>query len=97
MGARAAFVCARALKLLQPELESYEKARLAACEKHGKLDTTNNHYVFADGAQAKFVAELESLLDIELELNITPISLAVIEDAKISPAELMQLLWLVSE
>jgi len=68
------------------------------CERLGTLSEDGTQYVFADKEKAQeFQEELTALLDTQVELRHTTLTLDKLGSAEIAPTELMALDWLVVE
>ena len=93
--AAIAFKVARVARPIQAELQNYEQQRVALVrrlgeEKDGQTTVPPSKFV-------EFNTEHQALLDVELELDITPLSPDVLGEASITPADLMVLQFLFEE
>lgn len=94
--AATAFRLSRVGKSIESELASYEEARKALCERCGKVSADGSRYDITD--RETFDKEMSELQDAPVELNAEPLPLAALgNDARISPASLMALDWLITE
>ena len=93
--AATAFRVARVVRPIQVELQSYEQQRVALVQRLGEKkggQTTVPPEKFVE-----FNTEHQALLDVEMELDITPLSPSVLGDIKIRAADLMALEFLFGE
>lgn len=67
--ARASFQLARASKAIAVELDAYEAARKALCERYGKVSTDGTKYDIAKKNQKSFDEEYAQLIATEVELG----------------------------
>ena len=104
--ARASFVVAFNLKMLTAATEIYnqkreelvnkyskkdEKGELIRPDKDGVPDTTR--VILTD--EVAFYKELKELLDVEPEVKITKLKPEALEEAKLSPAEMLSIMWML--
>ena len=93
MGSVEAFRCAKLVKAVQSELESYEEARKNLIEQHGKngeiKQTSKNFKVF--------VNELEKLMEEEITLDAEKLDSSKLDSIEISPIDILALEWLIKE
>lgn len=92
--AAPAFRIARILKMFNSEMALYDQQRTALLEKYGKLNDDKTQYVFDKDNAEKFQNEFNMFLTVEIDINITPISLTDLSDVKIMPQTMLALDWL---
>ena len=68
---------------LQREADFFGEQRIKILEKYGVADESGN-YTFEGDNEQKAIAELDELLDLEVEPVIDPIDIPITEDLKIS-------------
>lgn len=68
---------------LQREADFFGEQRIKILEKYGTADESGN-YTFEGDSEQKAIAELDELLDLEVEPVIDPIDIPITEDLKIS-------------
>ena len=68
---------------LQREADFFGEQRIKILEKYGFADESGN-YTFEGDNEQKAIAELDELLDLEVEPVIDPIDIPITEDLKIS-------------
>lgn len=93
MPAATAFRCAKTLKSVQSELESYEEARKNLIEQYGedgeiKPDSKN---------WDQFVVDMNKMLEEEVKLDAKVIKSENLSKVEISPSDLVALEWLIKE
>lgn len=95
--ARTAYWLGRTLNSALSAVQTYEAARVATCERYGSLNAATNHYEFSPEQAAEFNAELEQLLDEEVEITGHPLPLDQLGEARLSGADALALSWLLAE
>lgn len=93
MPAATAFRCAKVLKAVQSELESYDEARKALIEKYGEDGEIKPESKDWD----KFIEEMNALMNEEISLSIKKIDADSLSKVEIAPTDLVQLDWLIKE
>jgi len=73
--AKTTYRAAKAIKAIGVEVDSYEKARVALCQKCGTQNVTNNNYDIDPAKKDQFQASLQELLDQTVELDIVKVEL----------------------
>ena len=68
---------------LQREADFFGEQRIKILEKYGTADESGNYTFEGDNAQ-KAIAELDELLDLEVEPVIEPLNILITEDLKLS-------------
>jgi hypothetical protein len=94
MSIQLAFTLQRTMRLLAPDYEEYEKARVMLIkEKYGSKTKEGNFEVIPDNME-KFQIEMDDLLRSEIDLDIKPIFIKDAVELKISPIQFDALEWL---
>lgn len=95
--ARQAFEIGKMVRAINGELEAYETARKALCERFsdGKMKNDGKEYDIPDETLPAFQKEMSDLLDAEVHLSIKPLNLDSLNGITISPGHMMQLDWLI--
>ncbi len=68
---------------LQREADFFSEQRIKILDKYGTADESGN-FTFEGDNEQKAIAELDELLDLEVEPVIDPIDIPITEDLKIS-------------
>ena len=68
---------------LQREADFFGEQRIKILEKYGTADESGN-YTFAGDNEQSAIAELDELLDLEVEPVIEPLNILITEDLKLS-------------
>lgn len=74
----AKFKIADVHKNLVARLETFESTRKQIVEKFGVLDEKKENYTIPEEKQEEFKAEIQSLLDAEIEFQFEPLSVDLI-------------------
>ena len=90
--AATAFKIARAVRPVQAELRGYEQQRVALVRRLGK--EKDGQTTVPPEKFVEFNAEHQALLDVEVELDIMPLSREILGDTKVKVADLMALQFL---
>ena len=93
MPAATAFRCAKLLKVVEGELQIYDEQRKKLVEKYGEDDKVDPESKNWD----KFVEEMNSILAEDVSLNATKIKEENLSKIEISPADIMNLSWMIKE
>ena len=93
--AATAFQIARAARPIQIELQSYEQQRVALVRRLG--EEKNGQVTVPPEKFEEFNVEHQTLLDVEMELDITPLNPAILGEVPVKPADLMALRFLFEE
>ena len=93
MPSATAFRCAKTLKAVQAELESYEEARKNLIEQHGK----DGEIKPEDKGWDKFIAGMEELMETEVKVDAEKIKEENLSKVEISPADILALDWIIEE
>ena len=89
--AKASYRVAKALKVLQPELEEYETQRLKLAKQYGVPNADNTGFDFTAENAPKFSAEMQTLLDEEVTITLTPVHIDDLGSLDIEPSHLVAL------
>ncbi len=86
------------LKEAQEAISDFEQRRIALAQEHGELNEEKTKYEFkTDEMQEQFQNKLQALLDEDLELDIKPIPIELVDDhINVAPAGVELLEWAVS-
>jgi len=97
---RFAFTLGQMARIINVDLQEYEKARVIAFKQVGEVDPQTNQYKVegADGLQ-KLGDLLEPLYQKEIELDISTISIKTLEEEKVNltGADMSTLWWLIRD
>ena len=81
--ARLAYRLKKNIAELQREADFFGEQRIKILEKYGVADESGN-YTFEGDNEQKAIAELDELLDLEVEPVIEPLNILITEDLKLS-------------
>ncbi len=93
---KTAFKLNKVVKLISPELENFEEQRVKLIKKYGTSDQDNNITVSPNNLD-EFGAQLNDLLNMDVNINFEPISLSELGDVTISTKDLLNLEYLIKE
>lgn len=93
MNSRASYIVSKKLKLINDEIAKYHEEKNKQIVIHGTLDENGNHTVEKEKLK-EFVASVEPLLDMEIELNFDPISIVELEKYEMDAVKMAELHWL---
>jgi hypothetical protein len=96
MSAKLAYAIAKNSRLINAELEDYNKTRLKLLSDNWVLNPETSKYDIPDEDQAKWKAMHDELIDSECDYVPFKINMALIETFDWSPGELMTL-WFIFE
>jgi hypothetical protein len=96
MPAKLAYAIAKNFRLIAPELEDYDKARIKLLSDNWKLDEKTNKFDISDEDQAKWKSMHDELLQTESGYQPYKIDLAFAEQIEWAPSELLSL-WFIFE
>lgn len=91
------------IKMLDAELEEYDKARIHILEKYSNKDDKgnpiieNNNYDIDQENLAQALNEINDLLDEESTLDLKKVSIEDISIANLSPKEMMAIEYMLEE
>lgn len=98
MKAQYSFPLSRLAKQIEPELKTYDETRMKLLGEYGTLSDDGKQYTFEGDDKAKeFSAELQAVLDSEMEIEFKTISLEKLDRVEVSASDLTVLDWLVTE
>ncbi len=97
MRAVKSFALSKVARQIEPDLKAYDEQRIKLLKEYGKLrDESGQQYEFDTPRQAQeFVAELNALLEQDVELDVKPILLADLDKIEISAVDILTLGWLI--
>lgn len=84
---KASYRVAKLIKAMNGEIAIYDEERIRLCEKYGELDKDKGEYKISETTE--FYEALNSLLDIEVSLDVTKVSLP--ETLNITPSDILNL------
>ena len=93
--AKSAFQIRRVLKVVGEQLEIYQVTHTDLIKKHGVQQ--GESWTVPPEKFPAFYAELNPLLESEIELTIDKLPFSTIEDVKISGGNLLLLEWLIDD
>tara|TARA_R100001082_G_scaffold90610_1_gene57168 strand:+ start:1955 stop:2317 length:363 start_codon:yes stop_codon:yes gene_type:complete len=93
------FKVTKFVQLAIEEINSFNKIKEKKIKEFGEEKTINNKPVFEVKPENKeqFFAEMEELLNQDIELEVPEISLDAFGDIEMSPKEFLSLKWLIKE
>jgi len=93
-----AYKVSQLMKTTQESIDGFDARRVKLAEKHGTLNEENTHYNFADTeAEDTFKKDLNAMLDDEIDLKITKIPVALLDDyINIKPSDIKYVEWFIS-
>lgn len=92
--AAVAFRLKRVLRVVQPELQTYEEARVKLASSLGKLSEDGSQYIVPPNKRQEFNEQLEALWDEAVTLNTQPLRIEDLGDTAVTAADLLALEWL---
>lgn len=97
LAARKAFQVARLTDDASRELLSFDKARRSLIERCADISEDGQSFTVRDKDQEVFITEFQSLLDTSVTLKCETLRVSDLADAKMSPAHMSALSWLIVE
>lgn len=94
--AATSFQIARILRLVEPEAQTYKQTHRELVLKYGEKRPDGTTAVTPENRNA-FEDEWQPVLACELKLDIRPLSISLLDDVPIMPADLVVLDWLITE
>jgi hypothetical protein len=87
----------KVLNACQEAISDFDKKRVALAEKHGTLNKDKTQYLFEkEGSQEAFQAEIQEMLDDEIDVDIPKIPLELVEDyITIAPVSVELVSWFI--
>jgi len=95
--AAVAFRLKRVLRVVQPELQTYEEARVKLASSFGKISEDGSQYIVPPEKRPMFNEELEALWNEEVDLNFQPLRIEDLGDTAVTAADLLALEWLFAD
>lgn len=95
--ASTAFRLKTIIKQIEDPLKTFEEIRLGLCKECGVLNEKTNFFDIAEDKRELFAAQIADLESAEITLQVKPIKLVDLGDAKISASVLYRLDWLITE
>lgn len=82
----------------QTAIEDFEAKRKTLAETHGTLSEDKTHYDFKDeDAQEAFQAGMQEMMDDEVDIDVTPIPLELVDEhLQIEPANVELVSWFIA-
>lgn len=87
---------ARIARVIDEENKEFETQRGKLFEKYGSPKEDGNVVVNAENVE-KFMEEMNSLLDSELDISVTQLHIDDFGDVEISPAVMVKIMFLISD
>lgn len=86
------------LNEFQSVMEDFETRRLELAKTHGTMSEDKTHYEFTEeGSKEAFQESMQTMLDDELEMNIKPIPIALLDEyIEIEPINVELISWFIS-
>lgn len=95
---KAGYDAAKLVRLCETELETFEEQRKKSIRAHGEFDPATGGYKFtAESAQNALNKEVEELLAVEIELQVSPIKAAAVEELNPSVGFYSGLHWAITD
>lgn len=96
---RGAYRVMRLIKALNPEFEAIEETRMKIVRESCELDPSGNPLADQDGfvifkagvTREDFLAKNRELADSEIDVDVEPVRIALIDGVELSPIEMMAL------
>lgn len=92
--AGVAFRLKRVLRVVNPELQAYEEARVKLAASFGELSEDGRQYIVPAEKMPAFNTELDALVNEEVALNFQPLHIKDLGDTAVTAVDLMALEWL---
>lgn len=97
MPAKLAYAMAKNFRLVNQELEDYEKARIKILSDNWKIDEKENRYIIPDEDQSKFQKMLNELVDNEVKFSPITIDFELMSGMELAPGEVIAIDWMIKE
>lgn len=95
---KTALLLTRAARQIEPELESYNKARVAVFEKYGDWNESRTEIKLREGADTESAnKELQEMWESVVTLPFNPLPMSVLDSVQVSAGELSTIEWLFAE
>jgi hypothetical protein len=96
MPAKLAYGLAKNFRMINQDLEDYDKARLKILQDNWTLNPEINRYDIPDEDKAKWAELHKELLETESGYQPYKIDLALLENLEMTPGEIMSISWMIS-
>ena len=96
MPIKLAYIFQRNMRTLQPDFKDYEQKRTELIKTKYGVEQENGNWIVPQEKKKKFTTELETLGELELELDIRTIDLSNV-NMNIAPNDLFILEWMFIE
>lgn len=88
---KLAYSLRKTVASVETEIKQYEEQRIALVKKHDGKPDQSGMAIFTSEQGDAFAADYKQLVEIKVELSITPIPLAALGDAKMSAGDMQKL------
>lgn len=96
--AKAAFQIARLIRELDKENKTFDESRVKALQEYGERDendeiktTPEGNVILKPDKIEEYNNKIQELLDTQIQVNAEKISLSLLENAEVSPVEILNL------
>ena len=93
--AKLSWAVTKLLKAADKEMQDFNEARMNLIQKYGEKDENgelitdeNKNCKIPEAGLQKFSAELNELVETEIEINVNPLNINDLEDKEFTPAEM---------
>lgn len=93
---RAAFQLARIIREVQKEYDAFDLARKKLFEMYGKVEENGSYKIEKENIE-DFNKEINSLLEVNVQLNVEPVMLEDLENVNITPQDILYLEKFIKE
>jgi len=94
---KASYWIGRNAKAIDAEYDILNTSRIKMVKQHGVEDNVTKQWNIPKEKIEEFTTEFNKLLETEIEVNITPISISDIPDAKLSPLDTVAIDFMLKE
>lgn len=102
--ASTAFVIARNIREINPQYEEYDKTYKDILNKYAVKDDKgeiliidDNQIKLIEGKSEDYFVELSELLNVEVEMPISPVALDELDGAELSPMDMLNIDFMIKE
>lgn len=95
--AKAAYWIQKNARKLESEIIEIEKDRIKLVKTYGVFDAKANKWDVPDNKRVEFDRKFEELMNTEVDVEIIPISLDSLKDAKLSPMDMSSIEFMIKE
>jgi hypothetical protein len=95
--AKLAYAVSKNLRLITPELQDFEKARIALLEQYGKLNEETHTYDIPEDKKAQVDAEFNTLVNTDVDLTPFQVDIEAFGVIEITPNEFSSIAWMIRE